>query len=57
MVGDRKYDIEGARAEKLLAVGAAYGYGGRQELERAGADLVFDTPEEMAEAFLTNRVF
>ena len=56
MVGDRKYDIEGARAEKLLAVGAAYGYGGRQELERAGADLVFDTPEEMAEALLTNRV-
>ncbi|MGI6055920.1 MAG: HAD hydrolase-like protein [Bilifractor sp.] len=56
MVGDRKYDIEGARAESLLAVGAAYGYGGRRELEDAGADVVFDTVDEMSEALLENKV-
>lgn len=42
MIGDRRYDIEGARAVGLDAVGAAYGYGGREELERAGACAVAD---------------
>ena len=42
MVGDRLYDIEGARANAVFAVGAAYGYGSRAELEAAGADAVAD---------------
>lgn len=37
MVGDRMYDIEGARANGIDAIGAAYGYGTREELEQAGA--------------------
>lgn len=37
MIGDRKYDIAGAREVGLDTVGVLFGYGGRQELEEAGA--------------------
>lgn len=47
MVGDRVYDVEGARKCGLLCVGAAYGYGGRAELESAGAVYIADTVEEL----------
>lgn len=40
MVGDRSYDIAGAHAEGLPAVGVLYGYGSRAELEGAGADFL-----------------
>ncbi|WP_376096502.1 HAD hydrolase-like protein [Roseomonas sp. CCTCC AB2023176] len=38
MVGDRRYDIAGAHANGLRAIGALWGYGTREELEAAGAD-------------------
>ena len=38
MVGDRKFDIEGAHACGLPSVGVLYGYGCREELTAAGAD-------------------
>lgn len=44
MVGDRRYDVAGAHANGLRAVGALWGYGGRQELVAAGADLLADSP-------------
>ena len=44
MIGDRCYDIEGAHAYGLPAVGVLYGYGSRQELEAAGADELVRTP-------------
>ena len=47
MVGDRSYDVIGARENGLLCVGVSYGYGGREELEAAGAAKVCDTPEEL----------
>ena len=37
MVGDRRHDVEGAREAGLRTVGVLYGYGGREELEKAGA--------------------
>ncbi len=40
MVGDREYDIHGAHACGLPAIGVLYGYGSRQELEVAGADYI-----------------
>ncbi|MCL2106142.1 MAG: HAD-IA family hydrolase [Oscillospiraceae bacterium] len=40
MVGDRKFDIEGARAAGMASVGVLYGFGGREELEEAGADYI-----------------
>jgi len=36
MVGDRRYDAEGARANGVSAVGVLWGYGDRDELEAAG---------------------
>lgn len=47
MVGDRSYDVIGARENGLLCVGVSYGYGGREELEAAGAAKICDTPEEL----------
>lgn len=38
MIGDRKYDIEGAHAFDIRAVGVLFGFGSRAELEAAGAD-------------------
>lgn len=38
MIGDRKYDVEGAHQHGLPAIGVLYGYGSREELEKAGAD-------------------
>jgi phosphoglycolate phosphatase len=46
MVGDRRHDVEGARANGLLAIGVLWGYGTRAELENAGAEvLVASMPE------------
>ena len=54
MVGDRKYDIEAARALGMAAVGAGYGYAPEGELEAAGADVVFQDVGAMA-AWLLER--
>lgn len=53
MIGDRKYDVEGAAANGIFALGAAYGYGGRRELEEAGANGIVDSVGELL-TFLTN---
>lgn len=48
MVGDRKYDIFGARENGCASLGVTYGYGSEEELRGAGADLICDSPEEIA---------
>ena len=48
MVGDRRYDVAGAHANGLRAVGALWGYGGRDELAAAGADLLAESPAALA---------
>ncbi len=52
MVGDREHDILGAKAHGLRSVGVLYGYGSREELEKAGADYIAATAEEAAEILL-----
>lgn len=42
MLGDRRHDVEGARANGLRSLGVTYGYGDRVELERAGATWICD---------------
>lgn len=37
MIGDREYDINGAKAAGLDSIGVLYGYGSREELQSAGA--------------------
>ena len=46
IVGDRIHDIEGGRHNRIVTVGAAWGYGTDEEL--AGADYVCATPLEVA---------
>ena len=43
MVGDRKFDIEGARAHGITSVGALFGYAPEGELEEAGADYIVNS--------------
>ena len=49
MVGDRKYDIEGAKANGIDSIGAGYGYAPEGELEAAGATEIVATTEELAD--------
>ncbi len=43
MIGDRKYDILGAREAGIACIGVLYGYGSRQELEDARADALAES--------------
>lgn len=47
MVGDRKFDIEGAKAYHIASIGVTYGYAADGELEEAGADVIVGTVEEL----------
>ena len=47
LVGDRKYDVEGARAAGIGSIGVTYGYGSRKELEAAWPDCIVDSTEEL----------
>ena len=46
-VGDSDIDMQTARTAGMHAVGAAWGFRGRAELESAGADAVIDRPDEL----------
>ncbi len=52
MVGDRKFDIQGAKAYGIASVGVAYGYAAEGELEEAGADRIVKTVQELEEALI-----
>ncbi len=47
MIGDREHDVAGARANGVEALGVLWGYGSREELERAGALACAATPGEL----------
>lgn len=40
MIGDRKYDVVGAKEAEISSIGVLYGYGSQEELEQAGADFI-----------------
>lgn len=52
MIGDRFYDIEGAKAVGIASIGALFGYGSRSELEEAGADYIASVPKDILEIVL-----
>lgn len=54
MLGDRFYDVVGARANKVLAVGALWGYGSRAELRDAGCTLFVNAPAAFQSRFVEN---
>ena len=47
MVGDREHDIIGGKANHTYTAGVAYGYGSVEELQNAGTDYIFHTPQEI----------
>lgn len=52
MVGDRKYDVQGAAVCGLDCIGVTYGFGGREELETAGAKYIVDSVDELGALLL-----
>ena len=53
MVGDRKYDVEGAKECGLSCMGVLYGFGNREELEEAGAEYIAETVEDMVQILIS----
>ncbi len=51
MVGDRKFDVLGAKELNIDSVGVLYGFGSKEELTNAGANWLVNTPEELVELF------
>lgn len=49
MVGDTKYDVLGAKAHGIPAIGVSWGYGNAEEMEEAGAIGIADTMEQLLE--------
>jgi len=52
MVGDRCYDINGARANGMAAFGVLYGYGTQDEIIDAGAAGLIQEPSELAHSLI-----
>ena len=52
MIGDRKFDIEGAKAHQIPSIGVNYGYAADNELVEAGADYVVGNVKELSEVLL-----
>lgn len=53
MVGDRSFDIIGAKKNGMDSVGVLYGYGTKEELAEAGADYIAENVEKLSD-FLLN---
>ena len=56
MVGDRSHDIVGATDNGMHAAGVLYGYGSREELEAAGAQLLLGSPDELGRILDARRI-
>ncbi len=52
MVGDTVYDILGAAAHRIPAIGVAWGYGQTDEMEQAGAVAIAHSPQELLQMIL-----
>lgn len=55
MIGDRKFDVEGAKAHGMNCVGVTYGYAFPGELEQAGAAYLADSPAELERLLISLR--
>jgi phosphoglycolate phosphatase len=47
MIGDREHDVLGARRWGIPAIGVLWGYGGREELDAAGAARIIAAPSDI----------
>jgi phosphoglycolate phosphatase len=51
MIGDRMHDIVGAKKNGVHAAGVLWGYGSREELRDAGADVLYEAMPDLVHAF------
>jgi phosphoglycolate phosphatase len=51
MVGDRKFDVEGAKSIGIDCLGVRYGFAPEGELEEAGATYIADDMNHMIKMF------
>lgn len=51
MIGDRKHDVQGAKANGMDSIAVGYGYGNQDELSKAGPTYFFSTIEELKNFF------
>ncbi len=54
MIGDRHHDVVGAITNGVGAVGVLWGYGSREELLSAGAQMLLDAPSELGSMIFHN---
>lgn len=55
MIGDRKFDIIGAKDNKLVSVGVSYGYGSIEELKAEKPDYIARSVAELEDLLLRGR--
>ncbi len=53
MIGDRRFDVEGAKSHGILSVAVSYGYGPKEELNEANPDYIVNTVEELETLLLS----
>jgi phosphoglycolate phosphatase len=51
MVGDREYDVIGAKSNGIDSIGVLYGYGTKEELDKAGPTYMCNTIDELFKLF------
>lgn len=51
MIGDRSHDIVGAKGNEIRSVGVLWGYGSREELSDAGADVICESLSHLSACF------
>lgn len=54
VIGDRGVDIQAAKKCGMPSIGVTYGYGTKEELNAAGADMVAETVGELRQYLLSN---
>ncbi len=52
MIGDRKYDMTGARELGITSIGVTWGYGSKKELEDSCADYLVSSAKELKELLI-----
>lgn len=53
MIGDRNYDVDGARANKIDVISVAYGFGTEEELRLASPNFIVQSVSDLGELLFT----
>ena len=54
LIGDTKFDVDGAKAAGIECVGVSWGFGSREDMLERGALEVFDYPDEVLDYIESN---